>query len=346
VHDLITLTKNLVSIESVTGSEGRVGEYLYEELRTMAEIYHGRVQKMQVTERRFNVAAYFGNPYITFSSHMDTVAPYFGPREDDTYLWGRGACDAKGVIAAMICAVRELLDRGERDLGLLFLVGEEQGSDGARVASAHPVGSRFLINGEPTENKLASASKGVLRYRVETVGRAGHSAYADEGSSAIHLLLDALELIRGIKPLSDPLLGTSSLNIGRISGGSGHNVIAEKAEAEISFRTVGDESQLKEQVDGILRSRAVVLETVMLPAMRFTTVQGFPTKTVAFSTDVSVLTPVWGSALLVGPGSIEVAHSSQERISKKELAQAVKLYKELASILADPGADQVNIPPL
>ena len=192
--NVFELTRALVDIESITGNEEQVGNYLFEHLSGLATRFDGCVERMDVEAHRFNVFAQFGScPVVTLSTHMDTVPPFFAAREDDEHIWGRASADTKGIIASMIKAAEALLAAGERNLGLLFVVGEERNSAGAYRASQTPRGSRFLINGEPTENKLALGSKGALRYEVAASGRMAHSAYPELGESAILKLLDALE---------------------------------------------------------------------------------------------------------------------------------------------------------
>ena len=191
--NVFELTRALVDIESITNNEERVGDYLYDYLAPLAARFGGRLERMEVEPRRFNVFAQWGDPLaVTLSTHMDTVPPFFASREDGEHIWGRGACDAKGIIAAMIKAAEALLEAGDRDFGLLFVVGEERNSAGAYRAARTPRGSRYIVNGEPTENKLALGSKGALRYEVAATGKMAHSAYPELGDSAIHKLLDAL----------------------------------------------------------------------------------------------------------------------------------------------------------
>jgi len=217
--NVFELTRALVDIESITENELRMGEYLSAHLGSLAAEYQGRVERMDVAPNRFNVFASFGDPLVTLSTHMDTVPPFFASREDADHIWGRGACDTKGIIAAMITAARELLSEGRRNIGLLFVVGEERNSAGAFTAARQTRGSKFIINGEPTENKLALGSKGALRCELVARGRMAHSAYPELGESAIDKLLDALAVVRRMPLLSNPLFGPSTLNIGTISGG-------------------------------------------------------------------------------------------------------------------------------
>src|SRR6202171_3855176 len=256
--DLFELTRALVDIESVTTNEVGVGEFLFRHLSPLAAKYGGRVERMEVEGQRFNVFASWGTPIVTLSTHMDTVPPFFPSHEDEEYLWGRGSCDAKGIIAAMICAVEELLSEDISDLGLLFVVGEERNSAGARVAAKAPRGSRYLINGEPTENKLCLASKGPLLFELVAHGQLAHSGYPELGRSAIDTMLDVLEDIRHLILPNDSLLGKTTLNIGTISGGRAPNVVADEARAEIMFRLVGDADAVREAVHQTVAGRVEV----------------------------------------------------------------------------------------
>jgi acetylornithine deacetylase len=262
---------------------------------------------------------------------MDTVPPFFGSNEDEEYLWGRGSCDAKGIIAAMIAAAEKLLAAGTRNFGLLFLVGEERNSAGAKAAADSPRGSRFLINGEPTDNRIALGSKGALRFEVTTRGKLAHSAYPELGHSAIHTMLDVLQDIRRIPLPQDEMLGPCTLNVGTISGGQAPNVVADEARAEIMFRTVGDPGELREAVAAAVVGRAMAREVLHTPAIRLTGFDGLPTTAVAFTTDIPALTEAWGQAFLIGPGSIHVAHTAEERVAKKELGEAVEIYVRMVA---------------
>ncbi len=327
--DLFELTRALVDIESVTNDEAAAGEFLFRHLSPLAAKYRGHVERMQVEAQRFNVFASWGKPVVTLSTHMDTVPPFLASREDDEFLWGRGACDAKGIIAAMICAVEKLLNEGISDLGLLFVVGEERNSAGARVAAKTPRGSRYLINGEPTENKLCVGSKGALRFELLANGRMAHSGYPELGRSAIDALLDVLQDIRRLALPEDSLLGKSTLNIGTISGGRAPNVVADEAGAELMFRLVGDAAPVREAVQKAVAGRVEVREVLHTPVFHFSAFDGLPTTVVAFTTDVPTLHETWGTPFLIGPGSIHVAHTAEERIAKRELRDAVPIYASM-----------------
>jgi acetylornithine deacetylase len=332
--NVFELTRALIDIESITDNEGEVGAYLYGHLSKLAAGSGGRVERMEVGRGRFNVLAYWGEPIVTLSTHMDTVPPFFPSREDSEFIWGRGACDAKGIIASMVGAAEKLLGEGVKNLGMLFVVGEERNSAGAELAARTPRGSKYLVNGEPTENRLAVASKGILRLEVTARGKMAHSAYPELGESAIEALLDALEAIRRVPLPHDELLGPCTMNIGTISGGRAPNVIADAAKAEILVRLVGDPAPIREAFTRAIGNTRVQLDEILwIPATRFKTVDGMPTTVVSFATDVPVFGQTWGEPLLLGPGSIHVAHTSEERISKQDLTDAVGMYANVVKKL-------------
>ena len=331
--DIFQLTHRLVDIDSVTNYESAVGKAIFEIIAPLAARFSGRIERCPVEADRFNVFAHWGEPRVTLSTHMDTVPPFFPSREDGDFIWGRGSADAKGIIASMIGAAESLLESGVRNFGLLFVVGEERNSAGAYAAAANPRGSRFLINGEPTENKLALATKGLLRCEIEARGKLAHSAYPELGESAIEKLLDALQEIRNIRLPEDPLLGRGTVNIGIISGGRAPNVIADAAIAEIAVRLVGDAAPVREAIIRAVGRRAEVHEVLCIPALRFDRLDGFETAVVAYTTDVPVFGDSWGKPYLLGPGNIHVAHTSEERVPKKELLAASGIYQQMVKTL-------------
>lgn len=338
--DVFELTRSLVDIESITGNEARAASYLFDRLAKIMAPTGGRVERIDVEGGRFDVLATWDPPIVTLSTHIDTVPPFFPSREDDTHIWGRGACDAKGIIAAMVVAAEKLLATGKRDFALLFVIGEERNSAGAKAAARTPRGSKYLVNGEPTESKLALGSKGVLRYEAIASGRMAHSAYPELGQSAIEALLDVLELFRRIPLPADPLLGASTMNIGTISGGRAPNVIPDAARAEVMIRLVGDPAPLRRAFSAAAASveRVVLNEVLCIPAMRLESIPGYPTAIVAFASDVPELSPAWGKPLMFGPGSIHVAHTDGERISKQELLDAVDAYANIVQHLISEDA--------
>ncbi len=342
--DAIELTRCLVNIESTSYNEGAVGAFLADYLA--ARRY--AVERMAVEQRdpslppgsnageRFNVyAAEPGvTPDVVLSTHMDTVPPFFGCTEDDEFLYGRGACDAKGIIAAQVAAAERLREAGVK-VGLLFVVGEERDSAGAKVANANPRGSRFLIDGEPTDNRLALATKGALRVELRAHGRMAHSAYPELGESAIAKLVEALHDVLAMPLPIEPEFGeagTTTVNIGLISGGHAPNVIADKAEAHLLVRTVGPSQEVTEAITRVVAGRAEVTTSLDLACVRMRRVGELPTMVAKFATDIPMLT-AWGEPFLLGPGSIHVAHTPDERISKKELLASIDLYVELATSL-------------
>jgi len=336
--DVFALTRALVDLDSTTGQEAPVADFLLRHLSELATRRNGRAERMVAAPGRDNILVSFGDPVVTLSTHMDTVPPYFRSSEDDAHIYGRGACDAKGIIAAMIGAAESLLTEGVRGFGLLFVVGEERDSAGARAAAVAPHGSRFLINGEPTENLLALGSKGALRYELIARGKLAHSAYPELGHSAIHTLLEVLQELRAIALPSDSVLGSSTLNVGTISGGRAPNVIADEARAEIMFRTVGDPSVIRQEVERLSAGRVEAREVHYSAAVHLQSFEREPTTVVAFTTDIPVFDGAWGQPLLIGPGSIRVAHTAEERIAKRELADAMKIYARLVRQLLANGA--------
>ncbi len=327
------LTRQLIDIESVTPNEYEVGEFLFAYLSRLAARFQGTVERMPVEDRRFNVLATFGQPRVTLSTHQDTVPPFIPSREDDQNIWGRGACDVKGIIASMIIAAEQLLEQRTRNFGLLFVVGEERNSAGAYEAARHQRGSRFLINGEPTSNRLALGSKGALRYEIAAHGRMAHSAYPELGESAIDKLLDALAALRGISLPADAILGASTMNIGTIAGGRAPNVIPDHAKAEIMIRLVNDPASTKAAVIQACNGFADANEVLCIPAIHLESVPGIPTTVVAYTTDIPAFGGQWGKPLLLGPGTIHVAHTSEERVPKQELVEAISIYAHLVKSL-------------
>ncbi|MBS1822225.1 MAG: M20/M25/M40 family metallo-hydrolase [Acidobacteria bacterium] len=339
--DPIQLTRQLVDIESTTYHEGRAGAFLYEYL--LSQRY--AVERMPVSQpelavtpgagvgERFNVYATMPGitPDVVLSTHFDTVPPYFGCTEDDEFLYGRGTCDAKGILAAQVAAADRLREAGVK-VGLLFVVGEERDSAGAIVANQNPRGSKFLINGEPTDNRLALASKGALRVELRAKGKMAHSAYPELGESAIDKLVEALHDLLAMPLPVEPEIGPSTLNIGLVEGGRAPNVIADKAEAHLLIRLVSPADETKRNILRIVGDRADVTFSLELPYVRMRKVGNLPTMVAKFTTDIPSLTN-WGEPFLLGPGSIHVAHTPNEKIAKNELLEAVDLYYKLAMSL-------------
>lgn len=328
--DVVSLAAELLAIQSTTGGETAVVDYVSRWL--VARGWNVTLQ--EVTRGRANVWASRsgGEKGVTFSTHLDTVPPFVPPRLEGTRLFGRGSSDAKGIAAAMMVAADRLVNDGEKRVETLFVVGEEKGSDGARAANTLRARSRFLINGEPTESKLASGAKGSLRAIIRTRGREAHSAYPHLGQSAIEPMLELLPTLRDLPLPSDPLLGQTTVNIGTIRGGTEANVIPAHAEAEIMFRLVSDVEPIKKMLLDWARGHADVEFGSHIPAQRFATVPGFETGPVAYTSDIPLLSN-WGEPLLFGPGSIHVAHTPDEFIDVDELRASVDTYERLARTL-------------
>jgi acetylornithine deacetylase len=327
--DALELTRALVALETPTGSEGPATEFLADTLRHAGY----RVVRQPVTPGRENLYAYRELPALVFSTHLDTVPPYLPLTEDVESIHGRGSCDAKGLAAAMVAAAERLAVGGERRIGLLFLVGEENGSDGARAAADLGPKGRFLINGEPTENRLSIGQKGSLRVDLEASGRAAHSAYPDEGVSAIAALLDTVERIRRMPLPQDPLLGQSTINIGLIGGGVAPNVIPPAASAQLLVRTVEPTEPLKNAIRELLTPGVSVEFRVELPFYKGGSAPaGWDTTVVSYASDLPFL-EAWGERYQLGPGTIRVAHTDHEHIRKADLLRGVELYTRLASDL-------------
>jgi acetylornithine deacetylase len=324
-NDVLRLTADLMAIDSTSGQEGE----LMAHVSLMLESRGWRVKRIPVTPGRMDVFATCVNaPLVTLSTHLDTVPPYLPPRVDGDTLWGRGACDAKGIAAAMILAAEQLRER-DCPVALLFVVGEEVSHDGAHAANEDPGSSRVLIDGEPTEGKLALGTKGAMRAILRTSGVAAHSAYPHLGDSAIAKLVALLNELPSLELPHDQLLGVTTINVGQISGGVADNVIAPSAEARIMVRLVSDADEMWELLERWVNGRATLERGATVPAMRLNSVPGFETTVVAFATDVPAL-PRWGKAYLYGPGSIHVAHTTQERVTRAELTSAVDGYVRLA----------------
>lgn len=329
--NLFELTRQLIDIPSVTGDELAVGEFLARHLEQLGY----RVERQEVAANRFNIiATTAAPPRFVFSTHMDTVPPFIESSEDEEFIYGRGSCDAKGIIAAQIFAAQRLRDAGMNDVGLLFTVDEELGSLGAQAANKHPVGRecRFLINGEPTDNRLAIGTKGSVRVIITTEGRAAHSAYPEAGESAIEKLLDILDDIRACDWPEDSFFGSTTCNIGVLNGGTRPNVIADKARAELQIRLGIDIEHVKSVLEDAVGTRGRLEYSSAHNPVRLFSVPGFDHCVVRFTTDVPYLSE-WGNPLLLGPGSILDAHTDHERISKRELEQAVDLYCRLPNII-------------
>lgn len=331
--NLFAFTRNLIDIPSPSGDEDACTRFIATHLENSG--YH--VELQEVEPRRANIIAAASSPVVPrlfFSTHIDTVPPVIASSEDETHIYGRGSCDAKGIIAAQIFAAERLRLEGVEEIGLLFTVDEELGSLGARAANSHALaaGCDYLINGEPTENKLATGSKGSLRLRLGTAGRAAHSAYPEHGDSAIERLLDALADVRRVVWPQDDFFGATTCNIGTIKGGTRPNIIPAEAYAELQIRLVTESSLVKQQLERAVAGRAEVEYLSVAEPVRLYAPEGFAREVVRFTTDIPYL-PNWGKPLLLGPGSILDAHTAGERIGKHELTESVELYVRLARAL-------------
>lgn len=326
--DVVGLTRALVDIDSTTGREGPVAQTLAAYLRDRGYA----VLEQPLEGGRCNVIAAVGEPAVVFSTHFDCVPPFFPSRVEGGVLHGRGACDAKGILAAQVAAAERLRAAGESRIGLVFVAGEERGSDGAKAANTIAPPARYLINGEPTELKLGLATRGCYRVRLRAHGKAAHSGYPELGESAIEKLMDVLVSLRGAAWPSDAELGRTHYTVGLISGGVAPNVVPPNAEAEVFFRTVGQHDEVRRVLHESVGGRVEIEEILELPAVRLHTVPGFDTEVFAYFSDVPFLTK-WGTPLLLGPGTIHVAHTDHEHVRIADLERAVDLYADLATRL-------------
>ena len=324
-----------MEIDSTSGREEAVVDWLHAFLD--GRDWH--VQRIPVAKGRDDLFATTQSehtPRLTFSTHLDTVPPYIPPRLDGDVLHGRGACDAKGIAAAMIAAAEQLRD-DDRPVGLLFVVGEEVTHDGAHAANefakalfgSAPPESRVLIDGEPTESTLALGTKGAMRVFVRTSGVAAHSAYPQLGRSANRALVKLLCELDEIELPRDELLGETSINVGVLSGGVADNVVSPLAEARLMVRLVTPPDEVWALLQRWAGSRATLEQGPTVEPMRLSVLPGFATSVAAFATDLPALTN-WGRPHLFGPGSIHVAHRDDEHVRIAELRAAVDAYVRLA----------------
>jgi len=336
--NLVAFARELVDIDSTTGREQAAGEWLAAALERRGYA----VERQTVAGGRFNVFAWLDEPVVVLSTHFDCVPPFFPSDVRDGALYGRGSCDAKGILAAQVAAAERLRDAGERRVGLLFVVGEERGSDGATTANAAARSSAFLINGEPTDGRLGIATRGALRLKLTASGRAAHSSIPEYGVSAIDKLIDALVRMRSLPWPSDPELGQTFYTIGLIEGGIAPNVISPSASAEVMFRIVGPAAEVV-RTARTLEPAVSIQEVLSVPMVRMHTIPGMPAAVFPFTTDVPLLDR-WGTPLLFGPGSILVAHTSDEHVRIAELESAVESYVTLARACLASGSHAVSSP--
>ena len=326
--DALRLARALIDIDSTTGSEAEAGAWLASRLDALGYT----VTKQPVAGDRFNIVALIDPPDVVLSTHYDCVPPFFPSRVGEGKLFGRGACDAKGILAAQVAAAERLRAAGHPRVGLLFVVGEERGSEGAAAANAAPVGSKFLVNGEPTDNRLATGTRGILRVRLQAKGRAGHSSAIEHFESAIEKLVDALVRLRGIRLPSSPLFGKTSYSVGLIEGGVAPNVVPAKARAEVMFRTVGDADDVLEAVRS-LEPLVNVEEVLRVAPVRLQTIPGVPSASFPYTTDIPLLEQ-WGVPLLYGPGSFLLAHTDDEHLDLQEFDTAIDGYVQIVTALS------------
>src|SRR5688572_5791733 len=329
--NLFELTKKLIDIPSISDDEQAVGFFLRDYLESLG----WTVELQPVSENQNNVIARLNeSPRVFLSTHMDTVPPFIESSEDAEKIYGRGACDAKGIIASQIFAAEELRRQGIEDIGLLYTVDEEQGSTGARAANLHPMAAKceYMINGEPTDNDLAIGSKGSLRFFIKTEGVAAHSAYPEMGESAIEKLLDILQDVRRVEFPTDEFFGETTNNIGLINGGLKTNVVAPNAEAGLHIRLTTDEKPVLEILEKTVGERGEIEVMSVAKPVKMLEVEGFNQKVVRFTTDIPHLSN-WGQPLLLGAGSILVAHTKDEFVLKNDLEEAVQLYVNLVKKL-------------
>ena len=323
----LALARELIDIDSTTGKEGAAGTWLAEKLRSLGY----QVVEQPVEGDRFNVLAAIDTPDIVLSTHFDCVPPFFPSSVREGRLYGRGSCDAKGILAAQVAAVERVRANGEACVGLLFVVGEERGSDGAAVANRHQQTSRFLVNGEPTSSKLATGTRGILRVRLRAKGRAGHSSAPEQFESAIEKLVDALVGLRRLPWPANDAFGATSYSIGLIDGGVAPNVVPADASAEVMFRIVGDADDVLRVVK-TLEPLVTVEEVLRVPPVQLTTIPGMPSQSFPFTTDIPLLDR-WGAPLLYGPGSFLVAHTDDEHLSIAEFEASIDGYVSIVKAL-------------
>lgn len=323
----LTFARELIDIDSTTGREREAGVWLARQLRAQGYT----VVEQPVDGGRFNVFATIDPPEVVLSTHYDCVPPFFPSRVGDGRLFGRGACDAKGILAAQVAAAARLRTDGHRRVGLLFVVAEERGSEGAAAANRTPPGSKFLINGEPTDSRLGSGTRGILRVRLHATGRAGHSSAPQHFESAIEKLVDALVRLRTLPLPAAPAFGTTSYSVGLIEGGVAPNVVPADAWAEVMFRTVGHADDVLSAIQP-LEPLVRIEEVLRVSPVHLHTIPGFPVQSFPFTTDIPLLDR-WGTPLLFGPGSFLLAHTADEHLSLAEFDESIDAYVRLVTAL-------------
>jgi acetylornithine deacetylase len=323
----LAFARELIDIDSTTGNEQAAGRLLSQRLTDLGYA----VAEQPVTDGRFNVLATVETPTVVLSTHYDCVPPFFPSTVRDGKLYGRGSCDAKGILAAQLAASERLRRAGQRRVGLLFVVGEERGSDGAAAANAVAPGSRFLVNGEPTSSRLATGTRGILRVNLRARGRAGHSSAPQHFESAIEKLVDALVRLRSIPMPTDPVFGETFYTVGVIRGGVAPNVVPAEASAEVMFRIVRDADEVLRAVK-TLEPLVTVEEILRVLPVRLHTLPGIPSESFPFTTDIPLLDR-WGAPLLFGPGSFLVAHTDDEHLGIDEFDASIDSYVRIVNAL-------------
>ena len=329
LEDPLSLARYLIDVPGVSGSEHHILKRLQNLLKYSLGI---QIQRIPVDENRYSLFARFRSPQVVLSSHVDTVSPFCPSTVSHGYLFGRGACDTRGIIAAMLSAGKMLKKKGNRRLGFLFVIGEEDLHDGAKAAADFPTPSRFLVNGEPTECKLATGSKGAMRVIIRTRGTPCHSSAPELGKSAIHVLLDILADIRTQKWPRDPHFGETLVNIGQIEGGGQANVLARSAQALLMFRLSCPSERVKQELLRLVSGRGEIDCISAYEPLKCASFEGFAESVVGYGTDLPFLHS-WGIPFLYGPGSILDAHTDQEKISIAQLYQAVGDYQRIVKTL-------------
>jgi acetylornithine deacetylase len=322
--DAVQFARELIDIDSTTGQEQQAGTWLADRLRALGYT----VTEQKVARGCANVLATLDDPLVAFSTHYDCVPPFFPSSVRDGKLYGRGSCDAKGILAAQVAAAERLRADGERRVAMLFVVGEERGSDGAELANRHPLRTQYLINGEPTDSRLGIATRGNLRVRLHASGRACHSAAPEHGESAIDKLIDALVYLRTLDLPADPTLGRTYYTVGLIEGGVAPNVVPPHASAEVMFRTIGPPEDILAAIS-VLGSLVRIEEVLRVAHIKLHVVDGFDSAVFPFTTDIPWLNR-WGTPLLFGPGSFLVAHTDHEHVALDELHASIDSYVRLA----------------
>jgi len=326
---IFELAKKLIDIPSVSGSEGAVGDFLMQYLKDAGFT----ITLQEISSARNNILALTDSPpKVLLCTHIDTVPPFFPATEDDEFIYGRGACDTKGISATMLTAANELLQSGVANFGLLFVVGEETDSIGAKKANELNCGSEYIIVGEPTDNRLAIGHKGILAFELKATGKAAHSAFPELGDSAVHKLLDVISDLRSLELPTDEILGKSTMNIGQIQGGVAHNVVANKASTQISIRTVTEIAALVTAIEQIVAEKCDLDIITKSEPQKLHTIPGYETVVLPYCTDIPHLKN-FGKPMLFGPGSILVAHTADEKIPKQEMVDAVGHYVNLVKSL-------------